>query len=344
VGRNDQQVRVSLLLRSLMNASGVRVVEFAQRHGIHERTVRRDLAALERTGHPIWQSEPGRYQIDASKRSLKVSPVTALTADELIAIGAARAGAAQWRKTKLGRALETAWCKLSVQAMDDGEASPPTASLTFGEHLGINYDRYHKIIATIEAAIANRVAITCRYRRIRGGEQTDRIIEPGALHVDPALDSLYLIAFCRLRNDIRVFAIHRFVSAATVDSPIPKRPELRTAAALHGAFRIWREQTVTSVHLRFFGDAAAHVAERVVHKSQRIVRHPDQNGADLFFEVAGTQEVLRWLLGYGSAVQVLAPAALADAHLAELRDGAGRYEQQSQKSKPARTSAVREQP
>lgn len=174
-----------------------------------------------------------------------------------------------------------------------------------------------------------------------------------------------------MRNAVRVFAVHRFISAHTTDSAAPRRPDLRTKAALAGAFRVWRDETVSQVHLRFFGDITTHVAERVVHKSQRIAwnvaplvtqadlasqaatvaatkavppaasRAADRNSAtapvapplaapasptlDIHFEVAGTQEVLHWLLGYGAAVQVLAPLSLIEAHQRELSGGLARY-------------------
>ena len=377
---------------------------------------------------------------------MRLTPTPALLPNELLAIGAARAGAKGWSKTKLGRALESAWCKLSAQGLDASQRLPPNGqhqprtappeswpgsgldsfdvtaalgleacsdgptsvdllgntsdastetaaqdhrapltpapSLSFGDHLGIDYGRFHRTIATIETAIERRVAIACRYRRIRGGQESERVIEPSALHVDPALDSLYLIAYCRLRKAVRVFAVHRFLSARTMESVAPRRPELRTKAALQGAFRVWRDETVSQVHLRFFGDITTHVAERVVHKSQRIAWNvppsvtpvdPTTQAAtrtahvplplpcaahvpsllvadpaatspptlDIHFEVAGTQEVLHWLLGYGAAVQVLAPLSLLQAHQRELSGGLARYPGYPQPSpQPAAASPI----
>jgi len=334
VGRNEQQARTQLLMRALMTSSGVRIADFARRNDFNPRTVRRDLESLVAGGYPIAEAEPGRYQLDP--KSTRLAPIPPLLPDELLAIGAARENASEWRKTKLGRALDSAWCKLSMNhsaATTAPAAAPPSvpAALSFGEHLGINYDRFHRTIETIEAAIAKRVAISCRYRRIRGGEESERIIEPGVLHVDPALDSLYLIAYCRLRNDIRVFAVHRFLSAHTIDSKITARPALADATALDGAFHIWRDKTVSQIHLRFFGDDTAHVAERTIHKSQRTqwLTPPNTPSADtvldIFFEVAGTQELLHWLLSYGAAVQVISPPSLIHAHHRQLTGALARY-------------------
>lgn len=199
-----------------------------------------------------------------------------------------------------------------------------SARLTFGEHLGVDYQRAHRIIATIESALAEQRAVHCTYRRIRGGELTERVIEPGELHYSPSLDALYVIAYCRLRQDVRVFAIHRFVSAKTIDSSIQPRAQTRSAAALKRSFRVWCDENVHRVHLRFSGDLVAYIAERRIHRSQKVTRNPDTT-LDLTFDVAGTQEVLHWILSFGSAVTVLAPPALRAAHRAELVAALGRY-------------------
>ena len=293
MARIDQALREQQLIAALANPRGVNVAEFARDYDYVERTVRRDLQTLE-TLHPIHQVSPGVYRLASKPRHPMVA---SLLPDELLAIDAARREAKKWRRTRLGQALERAWSKLAVaHSATPTEPNPAIeATLSFGEHLGVDYANCHRIIATLESAIANHVAVSCQYQRIKGGEISERIIEPGELHSEPALDSLYLVAWCRLRSDVRVFAVHRFKSATCIESPSIQRTDSRSRAAFKNAFHIWRDSNAADVHLRFTGDATAYITERTIHRSERKVHNPD-GSVDLFFSVGGIQEVLRWLL------------------------------------------------
>ena len=73
---------------------------------------------------------------------------------------------------------------------------------------------------------------------------------------------------------------------------------------------------------------ASHAADRKSAKptlASTLASTPVPPSLDIHFEVAGTQEVLHWLLGYGAAVQVLAPLSLVEAHKRELSGGLARY-------------------
>jgi len=61
--------------------------------------------------------------------------------------------------------------------------------------------------------------------------------------------------------------------------------------------------------LRFFSPAAARVRETIWHPSQQLTDGPDGQ-VDMRVTVAGTVEIAPWILGWGDAVEVLAPLEL----------------------------------
>ena len=63
------------------------------------------------------------------------------------------------------------------------------------------------------------------------------------------------------------------------------------------------------VRVRFSSVQARWIRERRYHASQQTEEQPD-GSLLLSMEVAGTEEVRRWLLGYGAEVEVLEPASL----------------------------------
>jgi predicted DNA-binding transcriptional regulator YafY len=149
------------------------------------------------------------------------------------------------------------------------------------------------------------------------------VIEPGQLHWDPGLETLYLIGYCRLRADIRVFAVHRFLAVSPTTQTFAPRPEARSRAALNKAFRVWRSERVVDVRIWFAPDVAEEIRERRWLASQKVEN--DRDGVVLSGEVAGLAEVERWVLGYGGAARVIEPRELRESVAAKLRAGAAAY-------------------
>jgi predicted DNA-binding transcriptional regulator YafY len=83
------------------------------------------------------------------------------------------------------------------------------------------------------------------------------------------------------------------------------------------------------IRIRFSPEQAPYVAERIWHESQKLEPKPD-GSVILSLEVASLWEVKRWLLGWGSAAEVIEPETLE----AQIRSDC----QQILNHKPFRTS------
>ncbi len=322
MARNDRTVRLEVVKKALSESRrGVALKALAERHGFKLRSLYRDVEVLEAAGFPII-NDGGRYRLDAAVTTLTGAP----SPDERLALYLAREQAAGWKHTSLGRALDTLWNRVSST---DGQAALfPIETVPWIATRGwtaIDYGRHRRILETIERATRERLALQARYRAARSSQVTSRTLEPGQLHWDPGLETLYLIAWCRLRQDVRVFAIHRFLAVTLLDQHCPPRPETRSVAALKKAFRVWRSDRVEKVRIAFTADVAAEIRERRWLASQKVEEGRD--GVVLTGEVAGLAEVERWVLGYGPAAKVLEPKALRESVARKLRDGAAGYDE-----------------
>jgi predicted DNA-binding transcriptional regulator YafY len=164
--------------------------------------------------------------------------------------------------------------------------------------------------------------LSCRYEALSTGELTARVVEPGELYWDPSLESMYLIGWCRLRQAVRVFAVHRFRMVSAMQERFAPRAECTSRAALSDAFHVWREGNVARVVVRLRDWAARQARERKGHPSQETTRLPDGE-VRVTLEVAGFEEVTRWVLGLGELAVVEEPAALR-AHVAAALEAASR--------------------
>src|SRR5207248_8170324 len=76
------------------------------------------------------------------------------------------------------------------------------------------------IVAAVERAVVGRTVIEIRYRG-REGRVTDRAVEAHGLHITP--EGSFLVAWCRLRDDVRDFRLDRIVSVRETGEAAPVR-------------------------------------------------------------------------------------------------------------------------
>lgn len=198
----------------------------ARRFSVTERTIRRDVDALQQTGVPIY-AEVGRrggYVID---RAHTLPPLN-ITAREAVAAAVALNALAG---TPFGDAARSALCKLvSVMAPRDVEAAhelagrvhlvdaEPTATVTGGQ-----------VLRAAEDALLRRVVLAIDYVD-RFGVASTRVVEPlGLLGAGP---QWYLVGWCRLRRDVREFRLDRMLAAAPTAEIAPERALGARAVAL----------------------------------------------------------------------------------------------------------------
>jgi predicted DNA-binding transcriptional regulator YafY len=306
--RNDQIVRILKVAQALAaSRRGVSLKALAEREGWHWRTVYRDRDALAEAGFPIEEPAPGRYKL---REDWAAPNLPSIDGDEIAAFFALRALVESWRTTALGKPLDRLWMKLTGGQGPQGALVPNSeAPFAVRSPVAIDYRAHTKIISTLEKAVRDRLVVNCRYRAIGTKQVTARHVEPGELYWDPGLEALYVIGWCRLRNDVRVFAVQRFVAATLTEQRFVARAQTRSKVALQNAFRIWRGDNVETVRVRFAPEVADEIRERRWGPGQRIDDEGD-GSIVLTMEVAGTAEVERWVLGFGRGAEVLSPRSM----------------------------------
>jgi predicted DNA-binding transcriptional regulator YafY len=324
VPRNDQIIRILSVARALAaSRRGVSLKALAEREGWKLRNVYRDRDALLAAGFPIEEPAPGRYRL---REDWAAPNLPGVDSDEVAAFFALRALTESWRTTALGKPLDRLWAKLTTAGSGQTTFVPKGEPwFTVRSPLAIDYRAHGKVVATFERATRERLVVACRYQALSTGELTAREIEPGELYWDPGLESLYVIGWCRLRQDVRVFAVHRFAAVTLTEQRFLPKPGVRSKAVLKDAFRVWRGDAVEKVRVRFSRSAAGEIRERTWGPGQRIEDAPGGEVV-LTVEVAGLVEVARWVMGFGGEAEVIDPAGLRTLVAERLGAGAGRYD------------------
>ncbi len=283
------------------------------------RTLYRDLEQLPAAGFPIY-SEGGRFywRRDASPSgalaALRPSEVLTLLVTEDLLPGLGETGFVREH-----RQLRT---RLTAQLTDAGRAwirdmrSAIRATLPAPAKL-----RTHSAtIDLLEEACAVEQVLQVVYAAPLQ-DATTRQVEPHLLwfHAGRA----YLVAYCRLAQAFRTFAVQRIQKVQLLDESFERRaefhPEQYTGAGfgvLHGA-----AQTVVID----FDAEVAHIAnEREWHPTADVTALAG-GGARLTMHVGGMPEVAAWLAGFGGKARAVAPPSLVECVRALHQAGLQQY-------------------
>ncbi len=306
---DSQVVRALALLMEMARARrGVTLKVFAEKRGYPLRAVYRARDVLVKAGAPIRVNpqSAGRWQL---MDGWLPPAVVGAARDELMALFVARQLAPGLRGTMIGRSLDSLWSKLAStgpqQQLPLNEAAFPFSVRTLS---AIDLGEHRITIERLRVAFEQKHAVRIAYRT-PDGVTTERVIEPGFPHWDGGLEAMYVPSWCRLRDAIRVFAVHRILSIESLpDEPARAVPAKR---AIERAFRVWYRERVEHVEVLFTGRVAGEIRERRWHASQRTIDAPD-GGVYLHLDVSAPEELERWLLGFGPDARVIEPLRLAE--------------------------------
>ena len=178
------------------------------------------------------------------------------------------------------------------------------------------------LFSTLLDATLNRQEVAFSYRKLNGGGRGElRRVRP--CHVGNVMNGWYLIGHDLARGDWRTFALQRISGLEVLKNRFVPDASFNIRDHLSSGFGVWSygaEAESFEACIRLTGWAARYVAEGRWHRSQKITPLKD-DGSEIEFraELAGLEEITRWVLGFGRHAKVLSPKKLRDAVQAEAR-------------------------
>jgi predicted DNA-binding transcriptional regulator YafY len=338
MARSDQLGRQWKLIQSLIaSSSGIRAADLAEELGCHRRTIYRDLEALQASGFPIYnRHQTGREHIWSLVEGAKPQVPVPFDLAELMALYFSRDMLKVLKDTVFYDALASFFQK--IKAMLPPAYRDYLHRVERGFRVGLTpYKSYSQSRAIIEVArrgILEQRLLEMVYFAMSRQAETRRTVAPYQLWYFDG--TLYLIGFCRLRGEVRLFAVERIrdlrLSGETFEAP----EDFEADRFMRPSFGAFRGDPV-KVRIRFDAACAGYIRERIWHATQQITSQAD--GSILFdAEVAGAEEVKSWVLKWGARAEILAPVSLRAAVRAEIEAMRERYRH------PARTASAAPSP
>lgn len=325
--RNAEVIRQWTILREIERARiGATIPELARLSRVTTRTIRRDLAALEQAGFPIYDDRSGddgrpRWRLNGQAfRGLAAG----LTLAELCALYFSRALVDAMVATPFRDDLARAFAKLEEGLTPHMrrfvDALPRVlASKREPQRRGEDPAARRMTADLVDATLQHRqTAIT--YHSVASRRTKVYLVHP--YRVAYAQGGLYLLAYVPEYREVRTFAVERIRQVSLREEVFAPPADLPAEAFPHSLGV--HSGPPARVEIEFQPDVAAYVTARDWHRSQRVSALADGT-VRLALEVCLDRALESWILGFGPFARVLAPPRLARRIAEQLSRARARY-------------------
>ena len=323
--RNQEVIRQWKVLHALESSRhGATIDALADDLAVTTRTIRRDLAALQEAGFPLYdeRDDDGRARWRLDGHVLK-GLETGFTLAELCALYLSRNMLEAVAGTPFQRDLTLAFARLekmlSPRMRQFLDRLPHVLAAKPGPRARGAGSSPAIVERLLEATLHYRVA-RMKYDSVSSGRMKDYLIHPYRLAF--AQGGLYLLAYVPDYEDVRTFAVDRIASVSLEKQTFT--PSRAIPDDVFGNSLGVNTGPPSHVEIAFDKRVTPYVRARVWHPSQ-ILREGADGGVVLTLEVCNDLALRSWMLGWGASARVLAPAALAADIRADLNSASAQY-------------------
>ncbi len=195
--------RLTAILTQLQTKRLLTASELASKFSVSNRTIYRDIKALEQAGVPILTEEGKGYLLMDGYR---IPPIM-FTESEANALITAEQLILKNKDASFVNEYTEAINKIKSVLRNNTKDKANLLSNRIVFRNNKDNDRTSNFLSTLQLALTNFNLVKIKYHSIDTDQTTDRTIEPFAIY--STQENWLLIAFCRLRKDFRAFRLDR---------------------------------------------------------------------------------------------------------------------------------------
>ncbi|MCG8670087.1 MAG: YafY family transcriptional regulator [Pseudomonadales bacterium] len=297
--------RVISILTMLHTKRLITAKEIAERFGVSERTVYRDIRTLETAGVPIGSEAGLGYFLDKSYRL----PPVMFDRDEAVALLLAEKFIQGIRDQKTGQSYRSALDKVKAVLGHDDKDYLEALSQRVDVHLGVNQsdtagDRW---LEEIQKAIVFSHTLQIEYYAHYRQQSGQRTIEPIGLYYYSR--HWHLIAWCQTRDDYRDFRLDRIQTLAVTSDHFNRRSRASLTEYIEG---LTEPQDLHAITLHVDRQIAQFMQNQKFYYGYVSEEIINDDWIEMSFLVPELEYFARWLLSYTDAIKIIEPSALND--------------------------------
>jgi len=270
---------------------------------VSERTIYRYINALSSANIPIYFDQGYRLLSDA------FLPPLNLTLDDYLVLKTALSSSVFANRSPLRKQAKSVLAK--IEANLGSAVTKDLGKLRDVAWVNVkatsDFSRLSLTFKLIEQSILNRKSLKIVYESLKSGESS-RDVDPYSLVF--RRHAWYLIGFCHRRNEVRLFRLSRIKKITLLDKSFEKKQDFFLSDFFKDSWELYQGEPVC-VRIKFRGITAKVIESGQHHPSEKITKLKD---GSLTYEVKvnGTEEICRWVLGFGEDAKVLEPKELKE--------------------------------
>lgn len=295
---------------------------------VNRKTIQRDLNFMrDELALPLDYNETlhGYYYT----RPVNDFPFLKTSAEDLVALILARNALGPLKGTALEASLRSGFQRL--QAGMSEQVTIPWSDLDQAfsvKSVGMT-ERDLFLFDRLAKAVLESRELLFDYRKLKDDLAVRRRLQP--YHLAEIDGGWYVIGFDLERGARRTFAVQRMRSVHLTTKRFVRSRDFRLEDHFAGSFGVWSGSDTGSpkfpIKIRFRSFAARVVAERRWHPSQEITElDPNGNTIEITMTLSALEDIARWIMGFGSQAEVIAPPELRKMVAEELKQAAQQYE------------------
>lgn len=314
--RNAEVIRQWKILKRIEAGRYTTSAELAAEHGVTERTIRRDLEALQEAGFPLYDERAEGRKVWRLVEGYKQRLTQTFTLSELSALFFSKNLMSFLGGAPFARELESAFAKIQ-------EALPQKSIPYLGRIQELfsarpdpwkDYSKKREVISSLIDATLHQRRAEIEYFSFHSRRTKTYRLDPYRLVYWHG--GLYLYARAEQYDEVRTFAVERISKIEVLDETFEVPADFNVSEYGRSAFGIAGGKA-EAVELVFDAEMAGYIRERVWHESQTLDEAPD-GSVVLRMNVAPGWELKAWIKGFIPQVRVVKPASLRDEIAADV--------------------------
>jgi predicted DNA-binding transcriptional regulator YafY len=315
--RNAEVIRQWKILKRIEAGRYTTTHDLAAEHGVTERTIRRDLEALQEAGFPLYDERADGRKVWRLVAGYKQRLSQTFTLSELAALYFGKNLMSFLGGAPFGQDLEAAFAK--IREALPAKSLPYLARI---QDLFAARPEPFKDYSKKQDVITSLIDATLHQRRARLEYFSFNSRRTKSYTVDPYRvvyyhGGLYLYARVAEYSEVRTFALERISKIEVLDESFEIPKDFSVSEYARAAFGIAGGKP-QPVEIVFEGQMAGYIRERVWHESQTLEERSD-GSVVLRMNVAPGWELKAWIKGFLPHVRVVSPPALRDEIAEEIR-------------------------
>lgn len=307
--------RITTIDRMLKGRGMPPVSEMAKRFNVSCRTIERDLRKLqEELGVGVIKVS-GNYPFRYSEKTATILPFN-INEGELFHFLLGESALRQYRGSPFEKTIKKAYQKIVNYVLDeDLKCDISLLCDTFHFDPGpitVQYDP--AVFKTVLRGLREKQTLKISYFSAYTRKNAIREIDP--YHIANRSGDWYVLAFCHLKNTVRMFHIGRIKEAKITEKEFEILSGFDARAHIEKGFGIITDGKKSSVKIKFSPETAVYIKDKEWHQGQTIKKLSD-GSVVLSFVTEGLDAVKRWVLSFGSEAVVLEPEQLIEAVVKE---------------------------